>query len=355
MSNPIGWCDETINPIVGCSKCSPGCDNCYAERFAARLARNPQTAAKYRGVVDERGRWTGQVTTSVHSKDMPHRVPGKCKRVFVGSMTDLFHPNVSDATRDAIFASMLCDHVRANSNDHTYMILSKRPHGMHKYFSEAKKRLLRWGRAGDAFLDDAFSEYVEEYALHNEIWPLPNVWVGVTVCNQAEADAKIPVLLQIPASKRFVSVEPMLGPVDLRRIVSPDMADGNFLDSLQGTVSVACFGGIRPKCAPALNWIICGGETGPGARPMHPEWARSLRDQCQSAGVPFYFKGWGEWRPGGMSLHRFDLSVRRAILKSGLPGIPSADMYRIGKKRAGCFIDGQEWRQFPAQEAADVS
>lgn len=127
MSNPIGWCDETINPIVGCSKCSPGCDNCYAERFAARLARNPQTAAKYRGVVDERGRWTGQVTTSVHSKDMPHRVPGKCKRVFVGSMTDLFHPNVSDATRDAIFASMLCDHVRANSNDHTYMNL--RPSG----------------------------------------------------------------------------------------------------------------------------------------------------------------------------------------------------------------------------------
>lgn len=135
MSNNIGWCDCTINPIVGCSKCSPGCDNCYAERFSARLARNPQTAAKYRGVVDERGRWTGQVTTSVHSKDMPHRVPGKCKRVFVGSMTDLFHPNVSDATRDAIFASMLCDHVRAGGHGHTYLILTKRPYGMHKYFS----------------------------------------------------------------------------------------------------------------------------------------------------------------------------------------------------------------------------
>ena len=288
---------------------------------------NPLTAKKYAGVVDERGRWTGQVTTSVHSKDMPHRVPGKCKRVFVGSMTDLFHPNVSDATRDAIFASMLCDHVRANSNDHTYLILTKRPHGMHKYFSEAKERLLRWGRAGDAFLDDAFSEYVEEYALHNQLLPLQNLWLGVTVCNQAEADAKIPALLQIPAAKRFVSVEPMLGPVD-----------------------VAAY--LKDR---RLHWVICGGETGPGARPMHPKWARSLRDQCVAQGVPFYFKGWGEWRLGTMTLHRLIPSVRHAILKSGLPGIPSANVYRIGKKRAGCLIDGQEWRQFPAQEAADAS
>lgn len=299
MSNPIGWCDCTINPIVGCSKCSPGCANCYAEKFAARLAKNPTTAKKYAGVVDEQGKWTGQVTTSVHSKDMPHRVPGKCKRVFVGSMTDLFHPNVSDATRDAIFASMLCDHVRAGGHGHTYLILTKRHYGMHKYFSIVEERLRRWSHAGDAYLDAGdvpFSEYVEEYALHNQLWPLQNLWLGVTVCNQAEADAKIPVLLQIPAAKRFVSIEPMLGPVDL---IEHDFIRATWLHH-------------QPTPGIYLDWVIAGGETGPGARIMDPDWARSLRDQCAVADVPFYFKGWG------------------------------------GKgKKTPALLDDREWHQFP--------
>lgn len=326
-TNNIGWCDDTINPIVGCSKCSPGCDNCYAERFAARLAKNPATAKKYAGVVDENGKWTGKINfcASKNGNDMPLDAPGKNKRVFVGSMSDFFHPNVSDDTRDVIFAFILCDHIRPKPKGHTFMILTKRAKEMRDYFSIGRAIVPRWW--GDVEPDEVVT------------WPLPNLWLGVTVCNQAEADAKIPVLLDIPAARRFVSIEPMLGPVDLNGC--------EFLCKAwsQGQATLGTY----------LDWVICGGETGPGARPMHPEWARSLRDQCVAAGVPFYFKGWGEWRAGAMTLHRLIPSVRHAILKSGLPGILSANVYRIGKKRAGCLIDGKEWRQFPAQEAADVS
>lgn len=301
MSNNIGWCDCTINPVVGCTKCSPGCEHCYAERFAARLAKNPATAKKYAGVVDERGRWTGKINfgTSRNDNDMPHDAPGKNKRVFVGSMSDLFHPNVRDLTRDVIFASILCDLIRAKSKGHTFMILTKRAKEMCDYFSTGQSLVAHWWGG---------VEPEEEVT-----WPLPNLWAGVTVCNQEEADSKIPALLRTPAAKRFISVEPMLGPIDLEA-VSFKHSDGFFGSALRWHHLPH---GCCDKDYPALDWVICGGETGPKARPMHPDWVRSLRDQCVEAGVPFYFKGWGG---------------------SG--------------KYGPALLDGKVWHQFPAQEEA---
>ena len=249
----IEWCDITINPIVGCSKCSPGCDNCYAEKMAFRLSKMPATAAKYAGVVDEKG-WTGKVNIDFSVFD---KLPKKPQRVFVGSMTDLFFRTKEDINTQEIPVG----------NKRVYWI----PDSLHCRLSNIFLKMSKFPQHTFIFL----TKRPEEMNLAMELMfkkPLPNLWLGVTACNQQEADEKIPVLMATPAAKRFVSIEPMLGPIDLCR----KEFLGPWLDAPFGT-----------KC---LDWIICGGETGPGARPMHPDWARRLRDQCREAGVPFFFK-----------------------------------------------------------------
>lgn len=242
MSTNIEWCNLTLTPVVGCSHCSPGCDHCYAERFAARLAKNPKTAAKYVGVVDERGKWTGAVRYFFYWYE---KLPKTPKRIFLNSMSDFFHPAVKEDDIHEIL-----DRISDDAKQHTFLLLTKRPERM--------------------------AEVLSHRALP------PNIWLGVTVCNQAEADAKIPVLLQIPAAKRFVSVEPMLMPVDLTRYL--EIEERHYWgDDMSGFIDYN----------PLLHWVICGGETGPGARPMHPDWVRGLRDQCQAANTPFFFKSWG--------------------------------------------------------------
>jgi protein gp37 len=239
----IPWADHTINPIVGCSKCSPGCERCYAEKFAARLAKNPnpKVAAKYAGVVKD-GKWTGKINYDPSALD---NLPSKPSRIFVCSMGDICHENF-DAQLDIYF--------RFAKSPHTFLLLTKRP--------------------------ERFN------ILRNAAGPLPNVWLGVTVCNQQEADEKIPILLNTPAAKRFVSIEPMLGPVDLSK-----------------WLTCACNeywpGQGHPEDCPTqkLHWIIVGGETGPGARPMEADWARAVRDQCKEARVPFFFKKMGGKKP----------------------------------------------------------
>lgn len=299
----IEWADLTINPVVGCSKCSPGCENCYAERFAARLAKNPATAPKYAGVVDERGKWTGKPNFDVSCLVSLPKPP---KRIFVGSMCDMFHENVGYEALAHIMGHLALTHSNAH---HTFLILTKRVDRMLDFFSNWKP--------------------------HRR---MSNLWLGVTVCNQAEADAKIPVLLQTPAAKRFVSVEPMLGPVDLTAIDYPSgrmdgAPESGMLDALRGLTM------DDNPMLPALDWVICGGETGPKARPMHPDWARSLRDQCQAAGVPFFFKGWGEWTAD----YTYDDAIRT-------PGAYVADtpFARVGKKRSGRLLDGREWNEVPS-------
>ena len=277
MSNNIGWCDCTINPVVGCAPCSPGCNRCYAARFASRLAKNPQTAAKYRGVVDGRGWWNGEVSDPDWSCFA--KLPKAPRRVFVGSMTDIFYDPTATYLRK-LFTLM------ASFPQHIFLLLTKRPENM-KFWLDTN---------GDC---------------------PQNIWLGVTVCDQDEADTKLPVLMESRAHRRFVSIEPMLGPIDLEA-VSFKHSEGFFGSPLRWHHIPNCRreelkGG---EIYPALNWVICGGESGPGARQMHQDWVRCLRDQCVEAGVPFYFKGWGE------------------------------------TKKTPALLDGREWREFPKQEKA---
>lgn len=188
----IEWADMTINPVVGCSHCSPGCDHCYAERFAARMAKNPnpKISGKYAGVVDDEGKWTGRISGMDLSV---FNLPRKPQRVFVGSMTDMFHPALDDNEGQGMRAML---QIFWMYPQHTFMLLTKRPDRM--------KADVDWLIAQDGDLPE-------------------NLWLGVTVCNQAEADEKIPSLLQTPAAVRFVSVEPCLGPVDLGHLSWTDI------------------------------------------------------------------------------------------------------------------------------------
>lgn len=297
--------------------------------IAARLARNPKTAEKYKGVVDENGKWTG--TVNLHMDGCLHAatVTRKPKRFFIGSMTDIFHENIPDEEIRNLFLAMII----VPNDLPTYMVLTKRPH-------RAK-----------AVLGDMLVACPE----------LHRVWLGVTVCNQAEADAKIPLLLQTPAAVRFVSVEPCLGPVDLRgklcHWTCPD-GSGSWFSPVPGKVHHRL-----------LDWVICGGETGPGARPMHPDWVRDLRDQCQGARVQFFFKGWGEWVPCSQCAdddpYIERLSRSTPYTEIGDDGITDTDtgegvicrngvnteqIFRIGKRRVGRLLDGRTWDEFPEGE-----
>ena len=183
---------------------------------------------------------------------------------------------------------------------------------------------------------------------------LHRVWLGVTVCNQAEADAKIPLLLQTPATVRFVSVEPCLGPVDLGHLswtgIIGSTADKNALTGktwIQGN----CGESSQTLQGNRLDWVICGGETGPGARPMHPDWVRGLRDQCQAAATPFFFKGWGELVTENQSPEDIVLPGHSTI-PHGWKGRKYEDsVYRVGKRRAGRLLDGREWNEVPEVKA----
>jgi protein gp37 len=232
----------------------------------------------------------------------------KPRRVFVQSMGDLFHEDVPFMVIAKVFRIM------HTSKHHTFMVLTKRPKRM--------KEFIEW------FIGPEWrGAWPQEY---------PHVWLGVTCENQTRADERIPVLLQIPAAKRFVSVEPMLGTVDLIQAI--DVAI-----EINGEIEVPTVDGIGQW----LKWVICGGETGPGARPMHPDWVRSIRDQCRDAGTPFFFKQWGDWAP----IPTKDVPVIGCADGGRFHDGPNPSrglaMYRVGKKAAGYLIDGQEWRKFP--------
>ena len=355
----IEWADATTNTAVGCSHCSPGCDNCYAERFAHRLSKHPVAKKVYAGVVDERGKWTGKINSNFSEKMYPHRVPGKGKRVFVGSMTDIFHPNYPAENRDELFASILADYIFANGHGHTFIILTKRPQAMEEYFAASPETLLRrWGKAGNGWIivGDGDSESFEEYAdaetipqemtsprsnlRQDYLWPLPNLWLGVTVCNRDEL-WKTETLKKIQAARRVVSFEPFLGEVGnvlphLGHWTRPD-GSGSWFSPVPGK-----------EYHKQIDWVIAGGETGPGARPMHPDWVRSLRDQCQSAGVPFFFKSWGEWGfAGADATHALTSDGELRKISRGDDALGDWPCSHVGKKRAGRLLDGREWNEIP--------
>lgn len=288
MSNPIGWCDKTWNPMTGCTPVSEACEHCYAERMAGRnlpVTRCPACKGEGRvhilGVYDEptndpcpRCSGTGNVgfTPTFHpdrlDKPLHWRKP---RRVFVCSMSDLFHEAFTDEQRDAVLARII------GSPQHTFMLLTKRPEAARAYLGDEHERCAMLLANWHHLIPDG----------HNP-WPLRNLWLGVTAENQARADERIPILLDTPAVVRFVSVEPMLSAVDLAEYLCPPWCR-QIVNEEHGT------GPCPDPCSDKLSWVICGGENGPGSRPMQPAWAIDLRRQCKSAGVPFWFKGVGSW------------------------------------------------------------
>jgi protein gp37 len=263
----IEWTDATWSPTLGCLKVSAGCEHCYAIRNAYRQEhgfKRPEYQGLTRKLPDGSLNWTGTVRMLPERLRLPLSWT-KPRRIFVDSMSDLFHEDVTDEFLDQAFAMM------ALSPQHTYQILTKRPKRMLAHISRGLWPATR------AILD---------LDTPPRTWPLENVWLGVSVENQATADQRIPLLLQTPAAMRFLSCEPLLGPIDLGRMCGMG-CDGMCDEDAPGTCQRPEHRLRRP------DWVIAGGESGPDFRPLDVDWARSLRDQCQAAGVAFHFKQHG--------------------------------------------------------------
>lgn len=382
MSTKIEWTEEVWNPTIGCTRVSAGCDNCYAI-MTARIRSghpNPKISVPFAGTVhrNESGRldWTGQVNLLPDRLGLPFKWRSP-KRIFVNSQSDLFHKSVPDGFIAQVW------NVMAQNPHHTFQILTKNPARMRSWVTrwadrtgdgdvdggvlppmprgpEAVRATYTSGRAR-LFADmlDSMGEPPEgaAYPLYDwmdgqRFWPavLPNVWLGVSVEDQHWADVRIPALLDTPAAVRWLSCEPLLGPVDLR----PWLWEGHTIRTDYGT-GVEYDEHLRDE----LDWVVVGGESGAGARPMHPAWALSLRDQCAAAQIPFLFKQWGNWAPIGpdqaapkdVVLHRdgkyFPLT---ASLFTGIEVERRREMYvlrNVGKKRAGRELDGRVWDEYP--------
>lgn len=340
----IEWCDATWNPTVGCSIVSPGCTNCYAMQVAHGLERRFDSP-KYRGltnVVNGNAVWTGEVRLDEAALLQPLKWKSP-RRIFVNSMSDLFHESLPDEAIDKVFAVMTC------AGNHAFQVLTKRAERMRGYVSKLTRERIQ----KQAY---AISRCVQFEGRWLFDLPLPNVWLGVSCERQQEADERIPLLLQTPAAVRFVSAEPLLGLIDL--MLRP--VSGGDWDALRGRefysgASVYSDSATALKSTHAkLDWVIVGGESGKGARPMHPQWARNIRDQCQAAGVAFFFKQHGEWSAQPDSPNMIigaNGSVWHPLYNTAaLPNSPDAGrtiVARVGKKAAGRLLDGRTWDEFP--------
>jgi protein gp37 len=300
----IEWADHTFNPWVGCTKVSPACDHCYAESWAKRSGQVQwgQGAQRSRTTA---ANWQNPIKWNREAERL-----GVRQRVFCASLADVFDNEVPEQWRRDLFNLIL-------STPHLdWLLLTKR-------IGNAAKMI--------------------DAAAHPIAWPWPNVWIGATICNQEEADRDIPKLLKVPAAKRFLSIEPMLGAIDLRMtngiVHGQDAADYK------------------------LDWVIVGGESGPQARPMHPDWARSIRDQCADEGVAFLFKQWGEWEIASTANGHHDSNMntnkahwvfvdghtqKPSWIRSGLfREVNVYAMTKVGKNKAGRLLDGREWNGVP--------
>ena len=330
VKNADGSQGLTWNPIRGCTRVSPGCGGpgphggCYAEGIAARFSGPGQP---YEGLAVMKGgkpRWTGKLAFIESALLLPlrHKKPTTW---FVNSMSDLFHESVPDASIDRVFAVMaLCP-------QHTFQVLTKRSMRMRAYLADlspASPRVLAIRTATAPFMSMVLDS-ARPYR-----FPLANVWLGVSAEDQRRADERVPDLLATPAAVRFVSAEPLLGPIEFAE-------------------SWLCYGYLSTPDKP-LDWIIVGGESGPNARPMHPAWARSIRDQCAAAGVAFHFKQWGAWLPadGWYESHPVSLVIRTwgpAGWTDDPSDAPESAQWvaRVGKKAAGRLLDGVEHNGMP--------
>lgn len=326
MGTKIEWTDERWNPVIGCRRVSAGCENCYAEKMAAqRLEPNPK-AKDYDGIAEqtEAGpRWTGKVKCLPHKLDEPlsWRKP---RRVFVNSMSDLFHEDVPFEFIACVFGIM------SYKSQHTFQVLTKRPGRMREFFKwvDAQGQASGEGPFGvigghllmahdgmfDPEMDGMTSNLTEarfeggflgpnDYDVDPvEGWPLPNVWLGVSCEDQSAADERIPPLLECPATVRFVSAEPLLESIDFTTIDDPYHTVHDALGTdmgVAGTIECGCATCEGPgpsphvESVPPLDWIIVGGESGPDARPCYLPHIDTIVEQCQSADVPVFVKQLG--------------------------------------------------------------
>lgn len=400
----IEWATHTWNPWRGCTKVSEACRHCYAETLAGR---NPKTLGVWgpngTRVVAAEAQWREPVKWN---KAASHEARGRCScsfphpphdwcdgnpkgeaferpRVFCASLADVFEdwsgpmvnakgerlkvdhggtlirdggliPGDRDMTMGDV-RKRLFDLIDATPNL-DWLLLTKRP-----------ENVLR-------FAFDAWCKKVH-HASQNEgdgrRWAFPpNVWLGTTVENQAAADERIPHLLRVPAAVRFLSCEPLLGPVDLTRIRIPLEGESFMTRSAMHATDSLNKGAATPGRDQRIDWVICGGESGPGARPMHPAWAKSLRDQCVAAGVPFFYKQWGEYACHEVKPKDAGVTIDPPLPVEGLGSLQlvggptvrpfagtasTADVFapgnllavKLGKKAAGRLLDGREWNQFP--------
>jgi protein gp37 len=341
-NSTIEWTDATWNPVRGCSIVSKGCTNCYAMRQAHRSSGE---GAAYAGLTKAtRGGpvWTGAIRLVPELLNQPLRWK-RPRRIFVNSMSDLFHEAVPDE-----FILQVFDVMRQCENgwtgriggdggtlvaSHTFQILTKRSARMLDFCAR-----LRFAQ------NDGRGLYLASDLSHNGFNPmsaLRHVWLGVSVEDQAAADERIPLLLQTPAAVRWISAEPLLGPIDLHDVatLAPDH--------------------IERHAWRLLDWVVAGGESGPGARPMHPDWARNLRDQCSEFGIAFFFKQWGAFRIGEFDRHH-DVSIRwqdgarewygdGADIKYSESWLDDKVIaWPASKKSTGRLLDGRTHDEYPA-------
>lgn len=337
-NSKIEWTTHTFNPWRGCQKVSPGCANCYAEKMSKR---NPSVlgvwGADGKRVAAAESAWREPLKWDRKAKEA-----GERHRVFCASLADVFEDwngQVVDSEGDPQFLDgyggwlsygeknkaeaagkepcTLRDVRRRLSNLITatpnldWLLLTKRPENALPMACDAWCKKV----AGHVSQNEGDGRHWD--------WPA-NVWLGTSVEDQQRADERIPHLLQVPAAVRFLSCEPLLGPLEFSNVSKRSDAVFHF----------------GKKALDGISWVIVGGESGPNARPMHPVWARSIRDQCQAAGVAFHFKQWGEW----IHSHPKELALSNG---------PVADFHglkiqRVGKKAAGRLLDGREWNEFPA-------
>lgn len=338
-NSAIEWTDHTFNPWEGCQKVGPGCDHCYAEtrnaRFGGGTAPNWGPGAPRRRTSP--GNWRKPLAWNADARRFAEE-HGRKQRVFCASLADVFDNAVDPAWRADLFA--LID----KTPNLDWLLLTKRIGNVPAMVRE----------------------------LGRETLPV-HVWLGATVVNQAEADRDVPKLLAAPAVIRFLSMEPLLGPVNLRSIKAPrydfEPEDSLELDWRFDALEVGDYywfdgehgqpgdSGDGPYRDDRIDWIIVGGESGPGARPMHPDWVRSIRDQCATASlhgddapVPFLFKQWGEWMPDPNGDRCLDIAGRNMpnVEPCGSNGDGTVRIARVGKKAAGRLLDGVTHDGMPA-------
>jgi len=377
-NSKIEWTDHTFNPWIGCTKVSPGCANCYAETLMdTRYGRVEWGKGKPRQRTSEANwrlprKWNAKWDRDIELAE-PMGIELRRPRVFCASLADWLDDEVPIEWLADLLALI---HATPNLD---WLLLSKRPGNWRTRLEAAM--LFNAGRCGGICTKEKapFSNaYSTDWKWLREDTPPSNVWIGTTVEDQTRADERIPALLQIPAKVRFLSCEPLLSPVNLTEFLP-------WKGEHQSKGFPEVLGRQLRMCSdvPGIDWVIAGGESGPGARPMHPDWPRSLRDQCQQSGVPFLFKQWGEWwpinqmtEPDHRALYvsrkkagayedqailddvwgrRCTVEERAVHLDGSAHEIVAANAwplgamltFRAGKKAAGRLLDGREWNDLP--------